>query len=186
MRGNRHIWLWHQFQTYGPRVRPTPDSVVFCDPGAYADIYSSTSNVRRSRLYTAYKRNEKEHTTFNTVDVKEHARRRKLLSLCFTEKSLQAAMHFVISHVDRWIEIIAGDICPDFGWSETVDLSTMLDALILDILGDLCFGRSFNIKEPWDNPLKLIPHSTSEYMRFYYPVSPTSRMLNLLSTCNGF
>ena len=38
-------------------------------------------------------------------------------------------------------------------------------------MGDLNFGRSFDIKEPGTNPLKTIPHNIVEYMKFYYPVS---------------
>ncbi|KAK4107230.1 cytochrome P450 [Canariomyces notabilis] len=141
IRGTRHIWLWQQFQIYGDRIRPNPNTVLFCDPEAYADIYGMKSNVRRSHFYTALKRNSRENTTLNTIDVAEHAGRRKLLNLCFTEKSLHT--------------------------------------LVFDIMGDLCFGRSFDIKEPGENPLKAVPHFIAEYMKFYYPMC-RSPFLNLL------
>lgn len=38
-------------------------------------------------------------------------------------------------------------------------------------MGDLSFGRSFDIKEPGPNPLKTIPHNIAAYMKFYHPVS---------------
>lgn len=57
-------------------------------------------------------------------------------------------------------------------WSAPMDLSRRLDDLTFDIIGDLAFGRSFDIKEPGENPLKVIPESVAGYMKFYYPVSP--------------
>ncbi|GAB1318167.1 Benzoate 4-monooxygenase cytochrome P450 [Madurella fahalii] len=171
MRGARHIWLWQQFQIYGDRIRPEPNTVLFCDPEAYADIYGMKSNVRRSRFYSALKRSSRESTTLNTIDVAEHAKKRKLLNLCFTEKSLRASSGFIIKHVDRWNELLIGEEERKTGaWTAPLDLSEKLDALVFDIMGDLCFGRSFDIKEPGENPLKAVPHFIADYMKFYYPM----------------
>lgn len=169
--GKRHIWLWQQFQIYGNKIRPEPNTVLFCDPDAYADIYGMKSNVRRSHFYTAFKRKANENTTLNSIDVAEHASKRKLLNLCFTEKSLRAASHFIIKHVDRWNQLLVEDKDSTTEWSTPVDFTAKVDALIFDIMGDLSFGKSFGIKEPGDNPLRAVPHYIVEYMRFYYPVS---------------
>ncbi|RYP41689.1 hypothetical protein DL767_000894 [Monosporascus sp. MG133] len=167
-RGDRHIWLWQQFQIYGNKIRPEPNTVLFCDPEAYADIYGMKSNVRRSKFYTAWRRNDRDKTTLNTVDVAEHARKRRLLNLCFTEKSVRAASNFIIKHVNRWNHLLVEKNGAD--WSDPVDFSEKVDALAFDIMGDLCFGKSFNVKEPGENPLKAVPHNIIEYMRFYYPI----------------
>ncbi|MCJ1246970.1 hypothetical protein MMC30_004181 [Trapelia coarctata] len=45
------------------------------------------------------------------------------------------------------------------------------DSLLLDILGELCFGRSFGLKEPGENPLKAIPHAVTSYASFMYPIT---------------
>ncbi|KAI0424574.1 benzoate 4-monooxygenase cytochrome P450 [Xylaria sp. FL1042] len=131
--------LAHQFQIYGPRLRPEPNTVLFRDPEAHKDIYSMKSNVRRSQFYTALKRNKHEVTVLTSVDVADHARRRKMINLCFTKKSLAASCDFI-----------------------------KVDALVFDIMKDLCFRRSFDVKEPGDNPLKAAPHCIAEYMLFYY------------------
>ncbi|KAG6353514.1 hypothetical protein INS49_005475 [Diaporthe citri] len=47
-------------------------------------------------------------------------------------------------------------------------------------MGDPSFGRSFDIKEPEDNPLRSIPDNIAAYMRFYYPFC-RSPFLDLLS-----
>lgn len=172
LRGKRHIWLWKQFQIYGSPFRPDPNTVLFCDPEAYSDIYGLKSNVRRSRFYEAFKRNDVEQTTLTTIDVTAHARKRKLLTQCFTEKSIRTASAFIITHVNRWNQLMMDENTSITEWSRPVDLSKRFDSLIFDIMGDLCFGKSFDIKEPGENPFSVIPHTIAEYMKFYYPVSP--------------
>jgi len=129
------------------------------------------SNVRRSQFYTAWKRDERDSTTLNTIDVAKHAQKRKILNLCFTDASLSAACDFTVRHVDRWLQLIVeelNDISEE--WSAPVDFSKKVDALLFDIMGDLCFGKSFDVKEPGQNVLKEVPHCITEYMLFYYPV----------------
>ncbi|OTB16941.1 hypothetical protein K445DRAFT_21134 [Daldinia sp. EC12] len=168
--GDRHLWLWRQFQAYGYRIRPEPNTVLFYDPTAYADIYSMKSNVKRAPFFAAFRRVESENTTLTETDVNAHARKRKLLSLSFTEQSLRASSKFVIKHIDRWTQIIAQELDSSAEWCAPQDLSGMIDALIFDIIGDLSFGKSFNIKEPGANPFKTIPHSIVEYVCFCYPI----------------
>ncbi|KAI0006422.1 benzoate 4-monooxygenase cytochrome P450 [Xylariaceae sp. FL0662B] len=175
--GDRHIWLWQQFQIYGSKIRPEPNTVLFCDPEAYADIYGMKSNVRRSKFYAAWKRNDRGQNTLNTVDVAEHARKRKLLNLCFTDKSVRAASNFIIKHVDRWNHLLVEKNGVD--WSDPVDFSAEVDALVFDIMGDLCFGKSFDVKEPGENPLKAVPHNIMKFMQFNYLIS-RSPFLNLV------
>ncbi|KAI0392174.1 benzoate 4-monooxygenase cytochrome P450 [Xylariaceae sp. FL0594] len=179
--GRRHIWLLEQFRAYGPRIRPEPNTVLFCHPDAYRDIYSMRSNVRRSQFYTAWKRDERDNTTLNTVDVARHAQKRKLLNLCFTDASLHAACEFTVKHVDRWLELMSEQL-HDGDWSAPVDFSGKVDTLLFDITGDLCFGKSFDVKEPGENIQKEVPHCITQYMLFYYHFcrSPFLTLLNWL------
>ncbi|KAK8070551.1 cytochrome P450 [Apiospora hydei] len=164
--GKRHLWLTRQFQIFGPKIRVTPNTVLFLDPEAYAQIYGMKSNVRRSHFYTAFQPKSGEANTLNTVDVAEHAHKRKLLKTCFTEKSVRAASEFITKHQSRLGGRRKG------GWSAPINFSDSVDTLVFDIMGDLGFGRSFDIKEPGgaNNPLKVIPHTIASYMRFYYPL----------------
>ncbi|RYP75443.1 hypothetical protein DL771_002328 [Monosporascus sp. 5C6A] len=181
-RGRRHVWLWQLFQIYGSTVRPAPNLVVFCDPQADKAIYGNKSNVQRSEFYAALKRKDNENMPLNIVDRDQHAARRKLLNQAFTEKSLRAASMFVIRHVDRFNELILSEHGGEKDWTASIDLGKKFDGLVFDILGDLCFGKSFGLQEPGDNPMKVIPHTIAEYMRFYYPLcrSPLLSLINWL------
>ncbi|KAJ4416870.1 hypothetical protein N0V82_006509 [Gnomoniopsis sp. IMI 355080] len=169
-RGKRHIWLWQLFQIYGKRIRVAPDLILFCDPQAHAAIYGMRSNVRRSTFYVGLTKNIREKTTVNTIDPAEHAVRRKMLNRYFTDGSVTAVSAFVSRHVDRWHQILLDEHDSTTEWSTSSDLGEKMDHLVFDIMGDICFGRSFNIKEPGNNPLREVPHNIIKYLQFYYPM----------------
>ncbi|PHH70587.1 hypothetical protein CDD80_5905 [Ophiocordyceps camponoti-rufipedis] len=103
IQGRRHLYLSQQFDLYGDRIRPEPGTVLFRGPAAHADIYGARSNVRRSCFYRAFNRTRKiDETTFTTTDVAAHARKRKVLNVCFTERLVKAAAPFIVRHVDRF------------------------------------------------------------------------------------
>ena len=169
--GKRHIWLWQLFQIYGKQIRVAPNLILFCDPAAHAAIYGMKSNVRRSTFYVGLTKNIREKTTVNTIDPAEHAVRRKMLNTCFTDQSTAAVSVFIAQHIDRWHQILMDQIESTTEWSSSINLGEKIDHLVFDIMGDLCFGRSFNIKEPGENPLRVVPQTIIQYLQFYYPVS---------------
>ncbi|RDL39062.1 Benzoate 4-monooxygenase cytochrome P450 [Venustampulla echinocandica] len=193
MRGDRHIWLWQLFQIYGkmaddmsglrltapgPKIRITPNTVLFRDPAAYRDIYNQKANVQKAPFYKAWQKDKDDVNTFTTRDKKVHARRRKMLNQSFTEPSLRASQPFIIKHVDRCDELLVAEN-DDGQWSKPVNFADLSDTLVFDIMGDLCFGTSFDIKEPGENPFKSIPHAVVQYMQFFYPLT-RSPMLDLI------
>jgi hypothetical protein len=115
-------------------------------------------------------KNIREKTTLNAIDPAEHAQRRKMLNRCFTDQSTTAVSAFVSQHIDRWHEILLEEHNSTTEWSDSLNLGEKLDYLVFDIMGDLCFGRSFNNKEPGDNPLREVPQNIIQYLKFYYPV----------------
>lgn len=153
----------------GPKVRIAPNTVVFRDPSAYRDIYNVKANVQKAPFYEAWQKDKNDVNTFTTRDKMEHARRRKMLNQSFTEHSLRAAQPFMVKHVDRWNELLVANV-PGNEWSPAMNFADLSDTLVFDIMGDLCFGTSFDIKEPGDNPIKSIPHAIVQYMQFFYPV----------------
>ena len=117
-------------------------------------------------------RNENDINTLGCTDVAEHARKRKLINLAFTDKSTKEAGKFIVRHVDRWDELLVAGKKDADGWSEPRNMTEWTDYLMFDIVGDLAFGADFGTKEPdGDVKLKSIPHRIVEYVTFMYPVS---------------
>ena len=162
-RSNRHVDIFE-----GDRVRLNPTAVVFMSGKAFRDIYSAKSNVRRSESYEVWQRNQMDVNTFNTSDLKLHHKKRRILNLVFNEKSVRAAGLFVQKHVDLWDKLLPDGDGKE--WSQPKNMAEWSDYLVFDILCDLCFGRSLNIKEPGENPFKGIPKAIHSYMQFVYPV----------------
>ena len=144
----------------------TPRTVLFNTPEAYRDIYNHKANVKKDKSYDAWRRHEGDANTLNVSDVAVHAKKRKVLNTVFTDRSVRSAATFIIKHIDRWNELtFSGD-----DWSEPIDFTKWIDCLIFDILGDLCFGKSFDTKEHGKNPFKVIPEAIASSLRLWNPV----------------
>ncbi|KAL8735400.1 MAG: hypothetical protein Q9166_000945 [cf. Caloplaca sp. 2 TL-2023] len=162
--------------TEGSKVRIGPNTVLFNTPKAYRDIYNHKANVKKNKTYDAWRRNEDDANTLNVTDVAIHSRKRKLLNTVLTNKSVRSASTFIIKHLDRWNELsVTGN-----DWSKPIYLTNWSDCLVFDILGDLCFGKSFGIKEPGDNPFKAMPDTIISYMKFWHPVSKSPLLDTIL------
>ncbi|KAL9005175.1 MAG: hypothetical protein Q9188_002049 [Gyalolechia gomerana] len=177
LRGDRHVWILQCHQIYGTKIRVTPGALVFLSAPAFRDIYGARSNVQRSKSYEYWQRNERDVNTLITSDVALHHKKRRILNLVFTERSIRAAASFIQKHVDRWNELLIDGDGQD--WSKSRNLTEWSDYLIFDILCDLCFGKSLNIKEPGENPFKGIPKAIHSYVRFSFPFTK-SPFLGLL------
>lgn len=96
---------------------------------------------------------------------------------------VREACKFVGRHVDRWNEILIQDLKPG-EWSPSLNFSHSIDNLVFDIMGDLNFGKSFDIKEPGKQPFKEVPHLITQSMEFYYPVSTNGNGVMPLQSIN--
>ena len=136
---------------------------------ALRDILGFKSNVQRSKIYEMWQKDEMDVNTINTSDVALHHKKRRILNLAFTEKSVRAAGVFIQKHVDLWNELLTDEEGKD--WSQPKDMSEWNDYLVFDILCDLCFGTSLEIKEPGENSFRNIPKTIHTLLKFMYPVS---------------
>lgn len=165
----------------GQKVRLTPNTVSFQSAQALRDILGFKSNVQRSKNYELYQKNEMDINTLNTSDVALHHKKRRVLNLIFTEKSIRAAGEFIQKHVDRWTELLTDD--EGKNWSQPKNISDWADYLVFDILCDLCFGRSLDVKEPGENRFRGIPKAIHSLMKNVYPVG-SIRVLRRRASAN--
>ncbi|CAI6236518.1 unnamed protein product [Periconia digitata] len=171
IKGDRHLWIWQCHQIYGDKIRVQPNQVLFLSQQAHRDIYNYKANVRRAKTYEAWKTTEDPNTGL-TVDPAAHARKRKVLNQAFTGESVKHAASFAIEHTDRWIDLLVKDedIVTEDGWSKLRNMSDWTNYIIFDILGDICFGRSFEIKEPGPNPIRAIPDLVLHNAVIFYAI----------------
>ncbi|KAI4176008.1 MAG: hypothetical protein LQ343_001290 [Gyalolechia ehrenbergii] len=159
-----------------PSFRYRPDGLLFNSFQANRDIYEGNHNVKKGNFYQMYPRKAGGGNTWNCVDKEaRHARKRRILNAAFSDKALKTFEGCIVQHVDRWCELIGADN----GWSKPRNMADWSDRLVFDILGELLYARSFNIKEPEDNDMKSIPRTTIDQARFLYYFSQSP----LLSVC---
>jgi cytochrome P450 len=109
--------------------------------------------------------------TLCVTDKQAHARKRRILNSAFSDKAIHSAEKYILQHVDGK------------DWGAPRDFAEWVDYLVLDILGDLAFGRSPETKEPQDNPLKAVPHGISQSLKFINPVRLNS--IDSVPSANG-
>jgi cytochrome P450 len=132
-RGDRHIWQWRMFKTYGDQFRAAPNLLLFRSSEAYNCVFSPSTNVKKSPFYDVWRRNVHDLNTLACTDVALHARRRKALALAFTDQSVKATIPYMERHVDRWNELMPGDRFDADGWSGlTTSCSTCLGMCALE------------------------------------------------------
>ena len=87
---------------------------------------------------------------------------------------MKSAEEFILAHSDRWCDLLA-ERDSENEWSTPKNMAKWCDYLIFDILGDLCFGKSFNSKEPQGEQFREILTAIESYVSFMYPVRRVSK-----------
>ncbi|KAF2708706.1 benzoate 4-monooxygenase cytochrome-like protein P450 [Pleomassaria siparia CBS 279.74] len=174
---DRHIWFFHLQEKYGTTFRYAPNGVLFNTPSAYKTIFGPRGNVKKSEYYEFWPRNVKTLNTWNSTNLHTHARKRRVINFAFSEKAIRDAELFVHSNTDRWLELIENRIPSGKEWSDSLNMTDWVNYLVFDILGDLCFGKSFDMKEQ-GNELQHIPELMVSFLALLHPIacSPLSSL----------
>jgi cytochrome P450 len=152
----------------GPTFRITPDSVLINTPTGLKTIFNNKANVKKAQYYKVYPCNVHAKTTWNTTDKAIHARKRRVMNNAFSDKAMRSYQPFIQENIDRWFELINEEIGKK-QWSDSLNMARWSDHLVFDILGDLCFGKSFGMKEH-DSNLRHIPRLMADFMALLHPV----------------
>ncbi|KAI0154228.1 cytochrome P450 [Xylariaceae sp. FL1272] len=170
LKKDRHVWLWRLHQKYGPVVRVGPNYLVFNTPEAYQAIYGTKTVTRKGEYYKTFYPEPNAATTWTSLDKATHTRKRQVLSNTFSDKALRSAEPFIHSNVDRWCELLAQEVDGGKAWSKSLDMSHWITYLVFDILGDLCFGRCFDMKEPGSD-LRYVPTLMMSFVEIMHPIA---------------
>jgi cytochrome P450 len=126
--------------------------------------------VRKSDSYKVWRRTIDALNTWSTISNDLHAQKRRVLNYAFSEAAMRSAEPFVHANVDRWIELLSQQKKEGNEWSDSIDMSDHVTYLVFDILGDLCFGKCFDMKEPGSD-LRYVPKTLTGFLKIIHPVS---------------
>ncbi|KAF2024573.1 cytochrome P450 [Setomelanomma holmii] len=165
--GDRHVWLYSLQEQYGTEFCYRPDSVVINTPSAYKRIFGPKGNVKKGIYYQVWPRNVHTINTWGSTSIDVHARKRRVLNYAFSEAALREAEVFLHSNIDRRLELM-GKSGADGQWTSSLNMCDWINWLVFDILGDLCFGKNFDMKEPGSD-LRHIPEVMVSFLNYYVP-----------------
>ncbi|KAB2580509.1 Coagulation factor 5/8 type [Lasiodiplodia theobromae] len=147
-RGDKHLDFYELHQRYGPFVRYGPNTLSINDPAALKAIYGHRANVRKSDFYLAFPAAPGVFSTHTALDRHAHARKRRVMSHAFSDAALKGVEDYVLGYVRSFVGKLAGGGQGDAGvWSPARDVSEWSTYLGFDVMGDLSFGKSFNMLE---------------------------------------
>lgn len=100
-----------------------------------------------------------------------------MINYAFSESALRGAEVFVHTNVDRWLDLLGQQKEAGDAWTNAIDMAEQVTYLVFDILGDLCFGKCFDMKEP-DSKLRHVPELMIGFMELVHPIacSPISSL----------
>ncbi|CAK5274619.1 unnamed protein product [Mycena citricolor] len=160
--GHRSEVIHEMHHKYGPFVRISPSEVSIADPEALAIVYAHGNGALKSGFYDAFVSIER--GLFNTRDRKQHARKRKIVSHIFSQKSVVEFEPHIRLYVDQlltqWEQLCqqagkgdaASGAIGECSWIARegrvwLDCLPWCNFLAFDIIGDLAFGAPFGMIE---------------------------------------
>jgi len=132
----------------GTHFRHRPDSVCINTPTAYRSIYGPRGNVKKSNIYKVWPRTADYLNTWNDTSIESQAHKRRVLNYAFSDMALRSAEPFIHKNVDRWIDLLSQQKAQSQNRKKSINMADQVTYLVFDILGDLCFGKCFDMKEP--------------------------------------
>jgi hypothetical protein len=132
-------------------------------------IFHSKSNTTRGHFYYNFRQDPKVAGMFTTLDKKEHAHYRRMLSPAFAPSALDAMEERMLKHIETFVLVVAPSRPSEphgSGWSRGYNLAQWCGYLAYDVLGDLCLGQSFDmLQKPDFRP--VVEHITQALHRQY-------------------
>ncbi|KAI1619965.1 cytochrome P450 [Exophiala viscosa] len=124
---------------FGQWVVIGPDEVSTSDQDAIVPIYGATSKFCKTTFYTYQLRGIPELFTMSSQ--KQHADRRRLLAHLFSMSTMKDYEPVISDNVKLCMSQIAEQGCP----GQASNLYDWFHYLSMDIICELCFGRTFNM-----------------------------------------
>ncbi|KAM3422487.1 hypothetical protein BST61_g2834 [Cercospora zeina] len=162
LRGDRHLDFYRIHEQYGPIVRFGPNSLSFNSNTALKDIYGFKSNVRKARFYEAFWATKDSFSTHSAISKSIHARKRRVLSHAFSDSAIKSMENHILAHIRQFCQNLSGPSNPSThrttfasvpsspeskGYGPPINITNQSNYLTFDIMGDLCFGKSFSMLE---------------------------------------
>ncbi|KAL0935889.1 isoamyl alcohol oxidase [Colletotrichum truncatum] len=143
-RGTLHYDMYRCHQKYGPVVRYSPSRLLINSNNAAREISAHGANVIKSKAYQALV-----HSAPNTLTIRnrdDHARRRRILSLAFSDAQLRAYESILLRHIENLCLNLSENSKSQATESgaKALDMSHQCDYFTFDVMSEVIFGMKYN------------------------------------------
>ncbi|KAL4792214.1 cytochrome P450 [Aspergillus venezuelensis] len=149
LKGDRHLWIYDLHQRYGPHVRLAPNFVSINTVEGLHKIYGHGNKFRKADFYNAFPAIKGVYNTHNSIDKMIHGRKRRVLSQAFSDNALKGMEDVMLLHVRQLCSILARERPGSRPAGEkdgaTFNMANWFGYLTYDVMGELCFGKSFDM-----------------------------------------
>ena len=152
----------------GNIVRYGPNRISVNTVSGLQKAHGPKANTQKSQdFYNVFRHFFGSDSTLTTIDAESHGRKRRLLSQALSGKMVKAMENHILKHVRTFCDCVDGkpetsDQSPSGsdGWGQAVDISTWTSRLTFDVMGDVAFGRTFEMLKDSTNRyiLDILPH----------------------------
>ncbi|KAF2204214.1 cytochrome P450 [Delitschia confertaspora ATCC 74209] len=172
-KGNRHLAIHRMHALYGEYVRIGPNTVSINNAEALKTIYGHRGNskVKKADFYKAFPATPKAVNVHSAIDKGVHSRKRRVLSHAFGDQAIKSLEKYILMNIRTGISLLAkksgegekGVIIDmegknsavktekEDGWGENWNMANWCNWLVFDIMGDLVFGKPFDLLESPQN-----------------------------------
>ncbi|KAL4786874.1 cytochrome P450 [Aspergillus varians] len=149
LKGDRHLWIYELHQQYGPHVRLAPNFVSINTVEGLHKIYGHGNRFRKADFYNAFPAIKGVYNTHNAIDKLVHGRKRRVLSQAFSDTALKGMEDVMLLHVRQLCSILGREApgSRPIGGKDgaTFNMANWFGYLTYDVMGELCFGKSFDM-----------------------------------------
>lgn len=136
--------LYKAHEKYGPVIRFAPNLISFNSASSLRTIYGHTPlsrSLQKSQFYSAFPAVKGVHNTHNAISKAEHGRKRRVLSAAFSDAALKSVEDLVLGNINVFSSKVNDAVKRGAG----VDMGDLFSWLTFDVMGELCFGKSFGM-----------------------------------------
>ncbi|KAK2758666.1 hypothetical protein FQN54_003356 [Arachnomyces sp. PD_36] len=144
-KGDIHLDIWRCHQKYGPIVRYSYNFLIFDSASTAKEIYSTGVNVTKASEYTSGKLTPNMVTH---VDIREHAKRRKLAGPPFSLTNVKRFETRLQGYVQRFMDALQpSNISPisPSSWGSPIDMTDWCSYFTFDVMSDFLFGLKYDL-----------------------------------------
>lgn len=156
LKGDRHLWLHDLHEQYGSHVRVSPNFVSFNTAQGLHDIYGHGKRLKKSDFYNGFTAIKGVYNTHNAIDKTMHGKKRRVLSHAFSDNALKGMEDVMLIHIRQLCAVLGEEanstrniiLENEYKTEKGLvvrNMSNWLSFMTYDVLGELCFGKSFDM-----------------------------------------